>query len=174
MAAPITNSNETLDSITTGLLIHEAPLLSEVCAFTCPLSSFLLDSWCILRPRTFAPSDFIVIFKAGEHCFIWEGFPSKTVSLHNLAEYKKKKESYFQPCQNNCDTFTAFCRLMDLDKQQKDGVEYLVFLGFMRKMAYLERVELYFLFDALLTIFAFFSLSNRYFKKWQYRLSNEK
>lgn len=57
MAASITNSNETLDSITTGLLIHEVglshhrpsttppplppPLLSEVSAFTCP--SFLFS-----------------------------------------------------------------------------------------------------------------------------------
>lgn len=45
---------------------------------------------------------------------------------------------------------------MDLDTQQKDGEEYLVFLGFMRKMAYLERVGLYFLFDAQ---FLHFSLS---------------
>lgn len=45
---------------------------------------------------------------------------------------------------------------MDLDKQEKDREEYLVFLGVMSKMAYLERVGLYFLFDAPLTIFAFF------------------
>lgn len=41
MAAPITNSNETLDSITEGLLIHEAPLLGGLC-FHMP--SFLLFS----------------------------------------------------------------------------------------------------------------------------------
>lgn len=91
MAAPITNSNETLDSITTGLLIHEAPLLSEVYAFTCPPSSFLLDSSCILRPCAIAPSDFIVIFKAGEHCFIWEGFQFKTVSRFIIQRSTKKK-----------------------------------------------------------------------------------
>lgn len=154
MAAPITNSNETLDSITTGLLIHEAPLHSEVCAFTCPPSSFLLDSWCILRPRTIALFDFIVIFKAGKHCFIWEGFQSKTVSRFIIQRSTKK--SYFQPCQNNSDTFTAFCGLMDLDKQQKDREKYLVFLGFMRKTAYVERAGFYFLLDILLRIFAFF------------------
>lgn len=42
---------------------------------------------------------------------------------------------------------------MDLDKQHKDGEEYSVFLGFMRKMAYLESVCLYSRLDALQTFF---------------------
>lgn len=95
-------------------------------------------------PSHYRPSDFIVIFKAREHCFIWEGFQSKIVS-RCIIQQSTKKKSYFQPCQNNSDTFIAFCRLMDLDKQQKDVEEYLVFLGFMRKMAYLERVGLFFI-----------------------------
>lgn len=62
MAASIANSNETLDSITAALLIHEVglsrhrlllptPLLSEVSAFTCP--SFLFP---LIYPRPSPPS----------------------------------------------------------------------------------------------------------------------
>lgn len=62
MAASITNSNETVDSITAALLIHEVglsrhrllpptSLLSEVSAFTCPSFSFPL-----IYPRPSPPS----------------------------------------------------------------------------------------------------------------------
>lgn len=71
-------------------------------------------------------------------------FSPNRVFFHNSAAYKgKKKISYFQACKNNFDTFRAFCRLMDLDKQHKDREAYLVFLGFMRKMAYLETFTLF-------------------------------
>jgi len=70
MAAPITNSNETIDSITTGLLIHEVgfflpPPLRVVSLF--PISLFSLNYF---KPPECHSSYFIVIFKAIEHCFI--------------------------------------------------------------------------------------------------------
>lgn len=44
MAASITNSNETLDSITTGLLIHEVGLPPPPLCFHMPSFPILLDS----------------------------------------------------------------------------------------------------------------------------------
>lgn len=81
MAAPITNSNETPDSITEGLLIHEAPPSFEGLRFHMP--SFFVSPWFLIYfvPPYYRPSDVIVIFKAGEHCFILEGFQSKPCLL---------------------------------------------------------------------------------------------
>lgn len=125
MAAPITNSNETLDSITEGLLIHEAPS-SEVSHALLP--PFLLDSWDISCPHADAPLISLSSLRLENIVSFWRAFSSNRVSLHNSAAYKGGK-SYFQPCKNNSDTFTAVCRLMDLDKQHKDGEEYSVFLA---------------------------------------------
>lgn len=49
MAAPITNSNETLDSITEGLLIHEAPS-SEVSHAPLPPFSLIPGIFRALTP----------------------------------------------------------------------------------------------------------------------------
>lgn len=134
------------------------------------LPPFLLDSWDIPCPHTVAPLISLSSLRLENIVSFWGAFSPNRVSFHNSAAYKRGK-SYSQPCKNNSDTSTAVCRLMDLDKQHKDGEEYSVFLGFMRKMAYLESVWLYSRLDALQRVcFLHFYLSNRFFiffKKWQ-------
>lgn len=96
--------------------------------------------------------------------FHFGGLSVQTVSRFIIQRRTRGEKSYFQPRKNNSDTLTGVCRLMDLDKQHKDGGEYSVFLGFMRKMAYLESVRLYSRFDALQAGFCLhFYLSNRFF-----------
>lgn len=90
MAASITNSNETLDSITTGLLIHEVgfflpPPLRGVRSHM--LSSLiLLDSWYILYPRTFTP--LISLSYLRQMNIVSFGSASSPNRVHNSAEYK--------------------------------------------------------------------------------------
>lgn len=126
------------------------------------LPPFVLDSWGISCPHTAAPLISLSTLRLENIVSFWRAFSPNRVSFHNSAAYKGG--SYFQPRKNNSDTFTAVCRLMDLDKQHKDGEEYSVFLGFMRKMADLESVWLYSRLDALQTFFCLhFYLSNGFF-----------
>lgn len=106
MAASITNSNETSDSITTGLLIHEvglflpptAPSLRGLC-FHIPSFPILLDTWYISCPHAITLFLFIVIIRAAEHCFIWECFQSKPCNAPQFSSIQGK--SYFWTRRNN-------------------------------------------------------------------------
>lgn len=117
------------------------------------LPPFLLDSRDIPCPHAVAPLISLSSLRLENIVSFWRAFSPNRVSFHNSAAYKGGK-SYFQPRKNNSDTFTAVCRLMDLDKQHKDGGEYSVF---MRKRAYLESVWLYSRLDALQTVFFLFA-----------------
>lgn len=91
MAASITNSNETLDSITTGLLIHEVgffmpPPLRGLC-FHKPSFLTLLDSWYISYPHTFTPP-FSLSYLRQKNIVSFGSAPSPNhATLHNSAVY---------------------------------------------------------------------------------------
>lgn len=126
MAASITNSNETLDSITTGLLIHEVgfflPAPLRGLHFYMPSFLILLDFSYILYPRTL--TSLISLSYLRQKNIVSFGSASRAdhVPLHNSAANKVKvisghagiTEKQFH------DTLRAFYQLMDLPKRHEE------------------------------------------------------